>query len=198
MIIHHIIPSEDITIYMQKLPQPHHAATIPLSEQEEKKLRSLKNNQRKREFLAIRNLLYQAGFDGSLIYNKKQPQLKNSAYNISISHCKTHAALAISQYPVGIDLEIPANRIRKTAGKFLSNKEIKLADNDTRNLTLFWSAKESIFKINNNLSNFRKHLNIIAHDTNNNYISVECSDHHRSCFYKDMMDVLVTWCIEGK
>lgn len=196
MIIHHIIPSEDITIYLQELPRHYTGETISLSEKDKKHIDKLRNPQRKREFLAIRHLLHQVGLDNNLTYDKKRPQLKNSGYNISISHCKTHAAIALSQLPVGIDLEIPGNRIRKAAGKFLSHSEKQMASDDIRLLTLFWSAKESIFKINNHLSNFKQQMKVTAHDADKQYIGVDSKNKHYSCFYKNMSDVLVTWCVD--
>ncbi len=196
MIIHHIIPSEDITIYLQQLPRHYSGELFPLSDKDRSQLNKFKNRQRKREFLAVRHLLYQVGLGNSLTYNQKKPQLKNSGYNISISHCKTHATIAISQSPVGIDLEIPGNRIKKTAGKFLTHKEKQLANDDIRMLTLFWSAKESVYKINNNLKNFKQQMQIVGHDADNNYISVESKNEHYNCFYKDMSDVLLSWCVK--
>ncbi|MGC9330379.1 MAG: 4'-phosphopantetheinyl transferase family protein [Bacteroidales bacterium] len=196
MIIHHIIPSEDITIYLQELPRQYSDIPFPLLEKDAKQLGKLKNPGRKREFLAVRHLLHQVGLDNNLTYDKKRPQLKNSGYNISISHCKTHAAIALSQLPVGVDLEIPGNRIRKTAGKFLSHSEKKMAADDISRLTLFWSAKECVYKINNKLSNFKQQMEITAYDADKRYIGIDSKNKHYSCFYKDLSDVLVTWCVE--
>jgi 4'-phosphopantetheinyl transferase EntD len=196
MTFHHIIPSEDITIYVQELPQLHHAEHIPMTDKEKQKLKSIKSPSRKREFLAVRSLLHQTGLKGQLSYKNKRPILKDSAYKVSISHCKTHAALAISQNNVGVDVEIPGNRIKKTINKFLNPDEHKLAGNDPFHLTLFWSAKESMYKINKQLKHFKKDMRITAIDRDKAYIGAECKDKHRSCFYKDLGEVVLTWCVD--
>ncbi|MFO7878759.1 MAG: 4'-phosphopantetheinyl transferase family protein [Bacteroidota bacterium] len=196
MVIHHIIPSEDITIYLLELPHLSSVDSISLTKEEKQKLNSLKSPSRKREYLAVRSLLHHTGLKGKLIYKNKRPKLKDSPYKISLSHCKTHAALALSQQEVGVDVETPGNRIRKTVGKFLGKDETQMAGNDIHKLTLFWSAKESIYKINNRLNNFKRDMRITALDMDKQYIGVECKDKHRSCFFKDMSDVIVTWCVD--
>ena len=86
------------------------------------------------------------------IADTRKPYLPNEQYHFSISHCGDFAAAIVSKDKrVGIDIEIPVEKIEKIANKFLSSDEkkifnIKLPATDFRLLTLLWSSKESIFK----------------------------------------------------
>ena len=84
---------------------------------------------------------------------------KEEEYHFSISHCGDYAAAIVSKNNrVGIDIEIPVDKIIKIKDKFLSaNEQAKWLDNvpvDGFNarveqrelLTLLWSSKESVFK----------------------------------------------------
>ena len=88
-----------------------------------------------------------------LIADTRKPYLENEAYHFSISHCGDFAAAIVSKDSrVGVDIEIPTEKISKIMYKFLSAKEHELfhliqPDNDRIPFsTLLWSAKESVFK----------------------------------------------------
>jgi phosphopantetheinyl transferase len=94
-----------------------------------------------------------------LIADTRKPFLPNEQYHFSISHCGDYAAAIVSANKrVGIDIEIPTNRVLKIAHKFLNNGEKKIIDEQHANFkdqyslteyqlpTVFWSAKEAIFK----------------------------------------------------
>jgi phosphopantetheinyl transferase len=121
------------------------------SANEKEEFSEIKNEKRKTEYLATRLLLQK-------LLNKKveikylqsgKPLLKNSNSNISISHSADFVAVIISTKKIGIDIENTNRNIRKIAGKFLNNKELKQIEK-TENIqvatTLYWSAKEAIFK----------------------------------------------------
>ena len=102
-----------------------------------------------------------------LIADTRKPYLPEEQYHFSISHCGLFAAAIVSsRYRVGIDVEQAGPGIERIREKFLSVKELALAFNDLdrsghrlRQLTLLWSAKESIFKWYSLGSvNFREHI----------------------------------------
>ncbi len=111
----------------------------------------IKNEKRKKEYLATRLLLQQ-------LLNKKceieylksgKPQLKSNNRNISISHSANFVAVILSSQKVGIDIENSSRNIGKLSGKFLHKKElneIEKADNKQIATILYWSAKEALFK----------------------------------------------------
>ena len=109
------------------------------------------------------------------IADTRKPFLPGEEYHFSISHCGDFAAAIVSKDKrVGIDVEIPTEKILRIQDKFLSEEEKKMfgvrsqesgvltpdsqlptpsaaeglpqAQPDSRLLTLLWSAKESVFK----------------------------------------------------
>ena len=87
------------------------------------------------------------------IADTRKPFLPDEQYHFSISHCGDYAAAIVSKESrVGIDIEIPTEKISRIMYKFLSAKEHELfhliqPDNDRIPFsTLLWSAKESVFK----------------------------------------------------
>ncbi|HVT87017.1 MAG TPA: 4'-phosphopantetheinyl transferase superfamily protein [Chitinophagaceae bacterium] len=86
------------------------------------------------------------------IADTKKPFLPNEQYHFSISHCGDYAAAIVSKDKrVGIDIEIPVEKISKIQHKYLSDEErstfnIQLPDPDYKVLTLLWSAKEAVYK----------------------------------------------------
>ena len=108
------------------------------------------------------------------IADTRKPFLPNEQFHFSISHCGDFAAAIVSKDSrVGIDIEIPVEKIVKISNKFLNEKEYsiindqystlkdRLTTNDYRLRTLLWSAKESIFKwYGNGGVDFRKHIQL--------------------------------------
>ena len=88
-----------------------------------------------------------------IIADTRKPFLEDEVYHFSISHCGNFAAAIVSKDSrVGIDIEIPTEKISRIMYKFLSAKEHELfhliePDKDRIPFsTLLWSAKESVFK----------------------------------------------------
>lgn len=86
------------------------------------------------------------------IADTHKPFLPDEQYHFSISHCGDFAAAIVSgDRRVGLDIEIPVEKITRIADKFIGAKEklnLKIASDhaDERLLTLVWAAKESVFK----------------------------------------------------
>jgi phosphopantetheinyl transferase len=89
------------------------------------------------------------------ISDSKKPLLSNHEFHFSISHCGDYAAAIVSENKaVGIDVELITPKIELVKNKFLSEIEISLLSVDNfefsisnfQLLTLFWSAKEAIYK----------------------------------------------------
>ena len=101
------------------------------------------------------------------IADTRKPFLPNEKYHFSISHCGDYAAVIISaDYRVGIDIELVTPKIDRIKHKFLNDHELSLySAADEKLLTLFWSAKEAVFKwYGNGEVDFKKHINIIGAD----------------------------------
>lgn len=87
------------------------------------------------------------------IADTRKPFLPDEQYHFSISHCGDYAAAIVSKDKrVGIDIEIPVEKISKIMYKFLSPEEhesFNLTEPDKNKIpfsTLLWSAKEAVFK----------------------------------------------------
>jgi phosphopantetheinyl transferase len=120
------------------------------------------------------------------IADTRKPFLPDEQYHFSISHCGDYAAAIVSKDSrVGIDIEIPVEKILKIADKFLSKEEHSIFNiprltesvgqehsilNDPLTthhslLTLLWSAKESVFKwYGNGGVDFRKEIQLLKQD----------------------------------
>ncbi|MEO6905784.1 MAG: 4'-phosphopantetheinyl transferase superfamily protein [Ginsengibacter sp.] len=87
------------------------------------------------------------------IAESRKPLLSDGKFNFSISHCGNFAAAIVSENkPVGIDVELVRPKITLVKNKFLGAKELSLLPDNVlpiihyQLLTLFWSAKETIYK----------------------------------------------------
>ena len=113
-------------------------------------LEDKKTDKRKLEWLACRMLLQEMTSLPPIITHDKnrKPHLKNSDYQLSMSHSGAFACVYISKAtPVGVDVQQMKPSISKGIDYFLGANEqqwINPADNVL--LHLIWSAKESVFK----------------------------------------------------
>ena len=82
------------------------------------------------------------------IADTRRPFLPDEQYHFSISHCGDYAAAIVSRDKrVGIDIEIPVEKVERIRPKFLSAEDlIQPSTFNLQYLTLLWSAKESVFK----------------------------------------------------
>ncbi len=125
---------------------------IKLTEVSENRLNSMKSDLHQKGFVSIRHLLKEVGyFDADIVYDEYgKPHLKDGNY-ISITHSFTFTGIIISKKkPVGIDIEKQRDKITKIAHKFTPIEEYKtIANHDAlvSKLTIFWGAKESLYKI---------------------------------------------------
>ena len=109
---------------------------------------SRKVNHMKSQFLASRKLIALVDPDLRMSYKDDMPFLSDNR-NISISHSGEMVAILISKdNGIGVDIERITEKVNLVKSKFLNQKEINYLSNDeeTRNLTRAWTAKEAIYK----------------------------------------------------
>lgn len=104
------------------------------------------------------------------IADTRKPFLQNEQYHFSISHCGDYAAAIVSKHNrVGIDVEIPTEKIERIAPKFLSNAEKgvfrihteQASEFNIQLATLLWSCKEAVFKwYGEGKVDFRQHIQL--------------------------------------
>ena len=103
-----------------------------------------------------------------LIADTRKPFLPDEKYHFSISHCGNYAAAIVSNSQrVGIDIEIPTDKIFRITHKFLNEQEKLFLEEQmsTEQLmqlaTLLWSTKEAMFKWHGDGGvDFKEHLHI--------------------------------------
>lgn len=102
---------------------------------------------RRREWLGSRILMHKIGVEGLGFLPNGKPVLPVGA--ISMSHCNGSVAVVTSENTIGIDIQVPAEKIRTIRSKFCSPTEwarLEHHEETLRALTIVWSAKEAIFK----------------------------------------------------
>ncbi len=166
-----------------------------LTENEILALGNLSNPNRQKEYITVRTLLREAGINDTIVYPQRKPSLENNPFFISISHCQTHAAIALSKNPCGIDMEIVSNRALKVQDKFQSRNEKNLSEQDDFLNTLFWSAKECLFKKDNRLSNFKKDMEILSINEREKILEVKTPYQITKINYKVFNNLVVCWVI---
>lgn len=136
--------------------------------------RDVSHAQKRLQHLAGRYLLKELFSDFPLqeilIADTRKPYLVDEQYHFSISHFGHYAAAIVSSTRrVGVDVEKASPTIEKIRNKFLSENEsviafegIEKSGHRLRQLTLLWSAKESIFKwYSLGKVNFKEHISWI-------------------------------------
>lgn len=124
---------------------------------------------RKTEWLAIRALLKQMiGPNFEISYSEAgKPILNHPFYNhISISHSHYFAAIFIHRHQsVGIDIESTTRNYASIRNRYLSEPELEQVGENTFLQSLYWCAKEAIFKmVVEDGIDFRKQITVIALD----------------------------------
>ncbi|MBT28448.1 MAG: hypothetical protein CMO01_02225 [Thalassobius sp.] len=78
-----------------------------------------------------------------------KPYLVGLNSHISISHTLDLAVATYnSHFKTGVDAEVISNRLLKVAPRVLSQKELSRIENDEEEATVYWCAKEALYKLN--------------------------------------------------
>ena len=112
------------------------------------------NEKRKKEWLASRVLVYTllrqfTAAPAVLLKNEYgKPYFAGHDIFVSISHSPTLAAVIISdKHEVGIDIEPLSQKALRVSGKFLSEAEKTFTNLEESQTCLYWSAKETLYKL---------------------------------------------------
>lgn len=171
------------------------SANTFLTSKSKLRIASMKSEIHQKGFLCIRKMLLECAiFDKDLRYDKTgKPFLKNGMH-ISITHSHNFAAIIVSTYNAGIDIEQMQEKIKGIAKKFcLSEFDFLKKDEEQyiQNLTAIWGAKESVFKIENKKGiSFKDHIDVQSFNSNDNKISVLLNfDNHKNAFEMRTMTI---------
>lgn len=124
-----------------------------------------KSQQRRKERLAVRLLLLQAGITGLAYEESGKPYLVDGPY-ISISHSRDWVCVALhDSRPIGIDLECFSDRMLALAQRFMNEEELSSLPHDKTVMHLAWCAKEAAYKIfGDSLVDFRASMMVHPFD----------------------------------
>lgn len=182
-----ITPQPPLLIGIERigiLVEQWHSHPAQLSDRYHCDIELLPTQRRQREQMATRVLLHTLlpHYNGSISYdNNGKPTLANG-YQISVSHSNQWAAIALHPtQAVGIDIEELRPKIVRIADRFLSSSEIENLQNTIRSdhdrllrYTVYWSAKEALFKWHSKGEvDFKKHLCIYAYNSGTGKIEAE-------------------------
>ncbi|MDO9260508.1 MAG: 4'-phosphopantetheinyl transferase superfamily protein [Flavobacteriaceae bacterium] len=122
---------------------------ISLTQNSINRISNMRSEIHQKGYLSVRQLLKVLGYqDVDLFYTDDgKPHLKDGKH-ISITHSFIFSGIIISDYPVGIDIEMNREKIIKIASKFVAD-ECNFFEKDqlVEQLTVVWGAKESLFKM---------------------------------------------------
>lgn len=144
---------------------------VRLNTEEEELLNRYNHERRKKDLLIARFLLQGELPEATIAYLESgKPYLKDEQGYISISHTKDIVSIILHpSCRVSIDIEYISTRVERLRNRFLSDKELSIAS-DTATMILFWSAKETLFKSDDDQGlDFREHLTL-EHETANTLI----------------------------
>ena len=144
------------------------------------------------------------------IADTRKPFLPDEQYHFSISHCGDYAAAIVSRDKrVGIDIEIPVEKIKNIMYKYLSAKEHgifnlipgadgNLADNTYQQPALLWSAKEAVFKwYGNGGVDFRKQIQLLQQHEGTETIDCFFSkdESELNIHYRQFKHLILAWVV---
>jgi len=90
-----------------------------------------------------------------------KPYLKDSTFQISISHSWGIAAILAAPYTIGLDIQKYVPKITRIAHKFMREEEEASTEETTRieHLHIYWGAKEALYKAYGRKKlDFQKHI----------------------------------------
>lgn len=109
---------------------------------------------KRREYLASRFLIFQCtGKSDSHLYKDEAGKLfiRESSQFISVSHSAEWTGIALSEKPIGFDLQVYKEKVRDISSRFLSEAEkqsiLKLNLDNIWDLSLAWTIKEAVYKV---------------------------------------------------
>ena len=163
----YILPGASVGIWEISESLEKLKTSVDLDSEDHKKFTQIRNEEKKREWLAVRVLTQELTGKRSIkiVYSESgKPKLMNESQKFSISHTKRFAAVIVDSFETGIDIQYIDPKIERIAHKFMSDAELRSVnkENKIEQLSVYWCAKECLYKLHGikNLE-FKKEL-IIA------------------------------------
>ena len=162
-IIKTIYPNKNSIVIIWKINE-----SLSVLQNMTKEKSKIKNIIKQKEFYASRILIknlcksFNIRYDGTIKNDSGKPYLKNRTENISISHSFPYVTGILNkEKKCGIDIEKIQKKILKINHKFLSESELDKTKNNTKKNTIYWTAKESLYKLKGEFLSFKNDIKII-------------------------------------
>lgn len=177
---------------------------LQLNEYRQKKYANLRPKQA-REYLGLRACLKELGVDYDVNYDEKGKPFLPTDDQISITHSYGKVAVGISDFPIGIDIELSRpHKISNIKNKFvrLDEQEWLPKKDENEYLHIIWGIKEGLYKLNGgNLWNFLHHYRVESFDLVENrpiqcWISDEFKSQKFTAYYKMIDDHYLVWVLD--
>lgn len=161
------------------------------------KFRTFKSSKRQHEFYYTRILWHNFDIKEAIQYNQIGRPTLALGY-ISISHSRNVIAIAYNlDHAVGIDVEYHSAKLKKIQHKYISVADASLVNlQNERNLTIIWSIKEAIYKMEQieGLS-FKENIHVKLNQSTAHVDVVKGTElHHYTFEFKDFGDFVLTYC----
>lgn len=129
----------DIEAFLSKVSPARREKTLRLSKDDDK-----------RRSLGVELLLKKVtGRDDYVLSKNEKPYFPDNEVFFSLAHCGDYAVCAVSDVPVGVDIELPRVGGARLAKRFFQPDEAALvyaADDPDREFCRLWTLKESYIK----------------------------------------------------
>jgi phosphopantetheinyl transferase len=130
------------------------------------------------ESLAASALLKEIGFTAQIIYLPNGKPVSDDSRYVSFSHCGELVGFAVSDYPVGMDIQDENEKLLKIAPRFCSQDELSWivsCKNPLTCSTIIWSAKEAAFKVYGENLTFSRDIAVYSFNLDNEKpLKLEC------------------------
>ena len=149
--------------------------TLMLNE-ENVELKKINSRERKNEFIGIRQLRNELIPNKPIFYSTNgKPFVDKRENHISISHSSESICLAISKFPLGIDIEGIDERVLRIKTKYVNIEDKKHYQyNSVEDLTILWTIKECLYKLHDikGLS-FKNDIRALSRNKNEHYFELQ-------------------------
>ena len=144
--------------------------------EENVELNKINSLERKNEFIGIRQLRNELIPNKPILYNSNgKPFVDKCENHISVSHSSKSICLAISKFPLGIDIEGIDERVLRIKTKYVNIEDKKHYQyNSVEDLTILWTIKECLYKLHDikGLS-FKNDIRALSRNENEHYFEVQ-------------------------
>lgn len=107
---------------------------------------NIKSNKRMKEWVCSRLLLKQLAPNTIISYNQYGAPTLSNGSAISISHSREYCTILVSMQTAAVDIEFISTKANRLKDQFIAEEEESLIKK-SEIYTLFWCAKECLFKI---------------------------------------------------